>query len=98
MADPSNEVLDSLRVVLYTKPGCHLCDELLAELRELQHSLDFEIELCDIEQDSEAWERFRYLVPVLEVPGGELLHPPHERVVIRDSIDAGLRWLKVEHD
>lgn len=66
-----------MRVAVYTKPGCGLCDELLADLAWIQRQVRFDVELRDITADAAAYERFRDFVPVLEV-GGALHYPPHD--------------------
>ena len=60
-----------MRVVLYSRPGCHLCETakavLVAELRD--HP--FELEEVDI-QDDEALERaYGIRIPVVEIDGEE---------------------------
>ena len=32
---------------------------------------------ADIEDDSVLFERYRYLIPVLDIEGGPILYPPH---------------------
>jgi hypothetical protein len=81
----------TLQVTLYTKPGCHLCENLLASLRAMQIEMDFQIVERNIELDSNDFERFRHLVPVLEVPGCGLLFPPHDSNAIRQAIGTVIR-------
>ncbi|HWQ27940.1 MAG TPA: glutaredoxin family protein, partial [Dehalococcoidia bacterium] len=38
-------------VTLYTRKGCHLCDDALAMLRRLQDELDFQIRVVDVDSD-----------------------------------------------
>ncbi|HXF62900.1 MAG TPA: glutaredoxin family protein [Caldilineaceae bacterium] len=75
------------RVVLYTKPGCCLCDRLKADLAWLHEEAPFVLEERNIEEDAEAAERFRYLVPVLavgeEAEDAIYLYPPHDLLQIR---------------
>ena len=66
-----------MRVIVYTKSGCHLCDHLLEDLAWVRTQVGFDVELRDISTDPVAEERFRYLVPVVEV-GGALVYPPHD--------------------
>ena len=80
-----------LQVVLYTKAGCHLCDDLLAQLHAMQQSLEFTVVERDIEDDAEDFARFQYLIPVLDVPGAELLCPPHDAGHVRETVAAALR-------
>ena len=57
-------------VVLYGRPGCHLCDEareLLAELRAEHPGLV--LREIDIERDEELLRRYLERIPVIEVAG-----------------------------
>ena len=76
-------------LVLYTKPGCHLCDDLKAELAVLQVEIGFELEERNIEANPATFAALRYLIPVLETPDGSLLYPPHNVDAIRRSLAAG---------
>jgi glutaredoxin len=53
------------QVVLYTRQGCHLCDEALQVL--LQHGLS--PEMRDVDADPALRERFDTCVPVVEIDG-----------------------------
>jgi glutaredoxin len=55
------------QVTLYTRQGCHLCDEALAVLR--RHAL--EPQLVDIDADPVLRERYHECVPVVEINGRE---------------------------
>lgn len=71
-----------MRLTLYSKPGCHLCDQLKADLANLQGELAFEIDERNIETAPADYERFRYLIPVLAV-GDRFLYPPHDLDQVR---------------
>jgi len=55
------------RVTLYTRQGCHLCDDAHALL--VKHSLA--PELIDIDADPELRQRYTACVPVVIVDGRE---------------------------
>lgn len=80
-----------MRAVLYSKPECSLCDELKQELLEIQKELQFELIECDIIEDEEMFARYRYLIPVLDIEGGEVLYPPHHRDVVYNALHAARR-------
>jgi len=42
----------------------------------------------DILEDAEAFARYRYLIPVLDIEGGELLYPPHHPDIVRGALRA----------
>ena len=56
------------RVVVYTSPGCHLCEPAVAVVRAVCGS-DFE--LVDITTDQRLEERYRELIPLVKVDGTE---------------------------
>lgn len=54
-----------MNVILYTRKGCHLCDEAL----ELLENSGLNPQLQDIDADEELRERFNECVPVVEIDG-----------------------------
>lgn len=62
-----------LRVILYTKAGCHLCDEAREHLDDLAADLEFDLTEIDIRSDDALFERYRYRIPVIVVDGVERL-------------------------
>ena len=58
-----------MRVELYTKPGCHLCDEAKAVLERVRASIPFDLVEFDITSDAGLFDRYRYDIPVVVVPG-----------------------------
>ena len=77
-----------MRVTLYTKPDCALCDELKADLLALQPEIGFTLAEQNIEEDAGDFARFRYLIPVLDVEDGPLLMPPHDFMHLRNVLSA----------
>jgi hypothetical protein len=53
-----------MELVLYSKPGCHLCEGLEEKLAALEH-LDFTLEVRDITTRSEWFAAYQYEIPVL---------------------------------
>ena len=56
-------------VVLYTRAGCHLCDEAKQQIRVLQQEDRFEFQEVDIDQDRALLERYHEEVPVIFIHG-----------------------------
>lgn len=83
-----------LHVTLYVKPDCPLCDELKADLAGLRAEIALEITERNIEADEEDFRRYRYLIPVLDIEGGELLYPPHHWDAVRGVLYSA--WQKVQ--
>lgn len=59
------------QVVLYSKPGCHLCEVMKAEIAKAGCAEMYELEEVNIESAAELLARYRYDIPVLLVNGVE---------------------------
>ena len=55
---------------LYTKPGCHLCEQAEELLEVISRECPLAIEQIDIMTDVDLFERYRYEIPVVAVEGG----------------------------
>ncbi|WGV26918.1 glutaredoxin family protein [Halotia branconii] len=53
-----------MRLILYSKPGCHLCEGLQEKLEQIQN-LNFELEVRDITTREDWLQAYQYEVPVL---------------------------------
>ncbi|MCC5663672.1 glutaredoxin family protein [Nostoc sp. CHAB 5784] len=53
-----------MRLILYSKPGCHLCEGLQEKLEQIQN-LSFELEIRDITTREDWFGAYEYEVPVL---------------------------------
>jgi glutaredoxin len=58
-----------IEVVVYSKPGCCLCDEVKEKLKRLQASYAFNLREVNILEDPEAHERFKEVIPVVFING-----------------------------
>jgi glutaredoxin len=59
------------QVVLYSRPGCHLCDVAREAILSLRERLGFEFEEIDIEADEQLELEYGIRIPVVEVDGEE---------------------------
>ncbi|MEH2412327.1 glutaredoxin family protein [Nostoc sp.] len=53
-----------MQLILYSKPGCHLCEGLQEKLEKIQN-LSFELETRDITTREDWFAAYQYEVPVL---------------------------------
>ena len=58
-------------VVLYSRPGCHLCDVAREAILSQRERLGFAFEEIDIESDEELELEYGIRIPVVEVDGEE---------------------------
>jgi len=59
-------------LILYSRQGCHLCEDFEQELRRLQTVLGFEFEIRDVDARPEWRAAYNDLVPLLLAGDQEL--------------------------
>ena len=59
-------------VVLYGRPGCHLCDDARAVLERVREEQPFELVERDIEADDALFKAYLERIPVIALDGEEL--------------------------
>lgn len=64
-----------LEITLYTKEGCHLCEEVVAILDGLQDRYPHRLRAVDITEDDALYEQYRYAIPVVQIGKAELRAP-----------------------
>ena len=56
---------EDVLLIMYSRPGCHLCEEMARILVGLSEELRFAIKYVNIDKDPALVRRFNELVPVL---------------------------------
>jgi glutaredoxin len=56
---------ESLEVTLYTRPGCHLCDEAKAAITPLLREFRAPLRQVNIDLDAELAEKYGWDIPVV---------------------------------
>jgi glutathione S-transferase len=74
-------------VTLYTRDGCHLCDQARAELLALRgRGLEFELREVDIEADERLHAEYLERIPVFEVDGAVVSELGCDEASVRAAI------------
>jgi glutaredoxin len=60
-----------VQVVMYTRPGCHLCDEMKEAISTSGCAGLYTFEEVDIESEAELFARYQFEIPVLCINGVE---------------------------
>ena len=58
-------------VIVYSRPGCHLCDEAKEVIKEVQKKFDLTLEEVNIQDDLKLLEKYRFDIPVIMINGVE---------------------------
>src|SRR6266508_277244 len=80
--------LERVRVVMYTRQGCHLCADAWRLLERQQQQYGFALEAVDVDADADLTARYGLEVPVVAVDG---------KVRFRGSVNAHLLERLLRH-
>ena len=58
-----------IRLTIYSRAGCHLCDEMKAIVVRVKQSIPFTLEEIDIAGDPDLEARYGLEIPVLMIDG-----------------------------
>jgi hypothetical protein len=74
-----------MHLILYSKPGCHLCEGLQEKLEQIQ-DINLELEVRDITSREDWFQAYQYEVPILcrsHAGREELLPRPSPRTTVQ---------------
>ncbi|HTL29556.1 MAG TPA: glutaredoxin family protein [Tepidisphaeraceae bacterium] len=78
------------QVTLFTKPGCHLCEEVEAVIARVAKRRPFELVIRNIVENAEDFDRYQYLIPVVSVNGIEVTQYTLTEQQLEDALNAAL--------
>ena len=85
--------MSKVQVVIYSRPGCHLCDEAKAAILSAGCSDQFVLEEVNIESDEELLRKYQYDIPVIAIDGVETfihrVHPNEFATRIKQISESG---------
>jgi glutaredoxin len=73
-------------VVLYARPGCHLCDVARNAIDEVRRSVPFSFEEVSIEGDDELELSYGIRIPVVLVDGEERFEIEVDRAALAELV------------
>ncbi|KZZ85167.1 hypothetical protein AS29_007390 [Bacillus sp. SJS] len=63
-----------MNLTVYSREGCHLCEEAIQLVQELSHEIDFTFTIVDIHCEDALVEKYGLMIPVVEYAGKELAY------------------------
>jgi hypothetical protein len=70
------------QITLYTRPGCHLCEDAAELLARLATRFPIEVAEVNILNDVDLFERYKHSIPVVAIAGGPTLQAPIQADVL----------------
>jgi c-di-GMP-related signal transduction protein len=80
-------------VVVYSRPGCHLCEEAIEQIISLhEEGYRFNLHEVDIESNDLLLRRYLERIPVVEVDGVEVSELVLDRTGLTTRLDTVGAW------
>jgi glutaredoxin len=74
------------RVIVYSKPGCHLCEEALRLLQDLRDEFDLAIQEIDLTTDPALFKNYFEKIPVVIIDDHVTLAAPIRMEEVRAAL------------
>jgi glutaredoxin len=74
------------QVTLYSRPGCHLCDDARAMLERVRAERDFDLSEVDIDADDALLRRYLERIPVIAIDGAEAFELLIDEPALRERL------------
>ena len=78
-----------LELIVYYREGCHLCEQVVASLFQLQKELGYEIKQIDIDNDSILRDKYNVDVPVVTFNDEVIFYHFFDETELRKAIANG---------
>jgi len=81
----------TLHVRLYSRPGCHLCEDALQQVEGMRDNYQILLEEVNIDEDPALKERLGQQIPVVTVDGGNRVTSPISSEKLRRAFSRALK-------
>ena len=78
------------RVIIYSRPGCHLCEEAKTAIQAAGCDGQYELEEVNIESDPDLLRQYRFEIPVITIDGVEAFRHRLSSEEFREAIRAAI--------
>jgi glutaredoxin len=85
-------IVKNRQMRLYTREGCHLCDNAKELILNLQAEHEFQLEEVDISARDDLTERYGLMIPVVELDGEEIQYGQIDQFTLCEALTAKNRF------
>jgi hypothetical protein len=78
--------LSKPHVIVYSRPGCHLCEEAKSVIQRVGMTADLILEEVSIEGDLGLLEKYRFDIPVILINGVEAFRHRVDEASLREVL------------
>ena len=62
---------ESIRIEIYSRPGCHLCDDAKAAIEPFVRRYSIDLTVTDVDSDAALREAYGFDIPIVMINGKE---------------------------
>jgi len=77
---------DSIQIEVYSRPGCHLCDEAKTAIERVQSRFNFALRIINIETDPELEKAYGEQIPVVFINGNKAFKYRVDEVELEEKV------------
>jgi glutaredoxin len=77
------------QVILYTRPGCHLCDEAKQAMQAADCGKEYTLQEINIESDRDLLRLYQFDIPVIIIDGIEAFRHSLTSEAFRERVRSG---------
>ena len=78
-----------MRLIVYTRPQCHLCEDLITELEAWCRPRGLAFEVLDVDGDPAIRKAYGLRIPVLVLDGEEICAARFDRQALEQVVGTG---------
>lgn len=60
------------KIIVFSKPGCHICERAIENLQSFSKTRTFELEIVDITKNDELFKTYMLKIPVIQLDGKDV--------------------------
>ncbi len=75
-------------ITVYSKEGCHLCEDAIAGLQAMRGQLEFQIEELDITSEDSLHRAYFDRIPVISLEGEEICEYFLQEALVRERLES----------
>jgi len=79
---------EPIRIEIYSRPGCHLCEDAKAVIEQFRESYPIVMNVIDIESSAELEHRYGVDIPVVFINGDEAYRHRVDRAELERNLKA----------
>lgn len=79
-------------ILVYDRQGCHLCEQMVASLFQLQEELGYEIEQIDIDGNPKLIEQYNADVPVVIYNGEVIFYHFFDETALKEALNKPIKF------